>query len=215
MSRTANSFHRSRAKYKPQPKVLVLCEDTKSSLQYLKAAAHHFRSFADVEITHCGKNDPKGIINEGLARQKDKKTNYDFVYCVIDRDTHETFDVAQQIARQHSDKTKLIVSYPCYEYWLILHFQNSRKPYQQTGKFSAAEMVCKDLRQIPEMQDYGKDKDGAAIFSRLLPHINTARARAARLLQRANEEQEFNPSTEMHILITRFEELGQFQASEK
>jgi hypothetical protein len=82
--REAESFNRSRPRYKQFPKVLVICEDSKSGLKYLSDASFHFRVTVEIEVSHCGRTDPKGIVEEALRRQK----KLDHVYCVIDRDNH-------------------------------------------------------------------------------------------------------------------------------
>lgn len=58
MERNAASFNRQKSRYKPQPTVLVICEDSKSGKRYLEDASRHFRVNVVVEITHCGKTDP-------------------------------------------------------------------------------------------------------------------------------------------------------------
>ena len=78
MTRTATSFSRGKTKLKVQPTVLVICEDKLSSVRYLQDASGYFRSFALIDVCHCGKTDPLGILNEAVARC----SNFDFVYCV-------------------------------------------------------------------------------------------------------------------------------------
>lgn len=70
MARTLSAFERKKPSLKQQPRVLVLCEDTKSSRDYLADAARHFRAHAEVDIVHCGKNDPLSIVNEAIKRQR-------------------------------------------------------------------------------------------------------------------------------------------------
>ena len=108
MARSANSFKRHASRYKAQPTVLVICEDSKSGKRYLEDATHHFRVHVVVEISHCGKTDPKGIVVEAMQRER----NFDRVFCVIDRDTHENFNEALALAST-SLKTEIIPSYPC------------------------------------------------------------------------------------------------------
>jgi hypothetical protein len=93
VARKASSFGRPGARFKPQPQVLILCEDSKSCLDYLADAARHFRAFVD--IAHCGRTDPIGIVNEGITKLR----QYDEVYCAIDRDSHESFSAAQAAAK--------------------------------------------------------------------------------------------------------------------
>jgi hypothetical protein len=127
MARTANSFSRSKSRFKAQPKVLVLCEDSKSGKRYLEDACLHFRVKVLVEITHCGKTDPLNIVKEAISHQG----KFDHIFCAIDRDNHQNFDEALNLIGA-SKKIEIIVSYPCFEFWLLLHFVGyNRKPYRR------------------------------------------------------------------------------------
>ncbi|MEQ1914019.1 MAG: RloB family protein, partial [Sideroxydans sp.] len=186
--------------------VLILCEDSKSGKIYLEDASKHFRAHTKVEIAHCGKTDSKGIINEAIKRQ----AKFDQVFCVIDRDTHPSFNEAIQLASTHQ-KVTLIKSYPCFEFWLLLHFGFTRSPYAAAGKNSVADMVSKDLRSKVGMESYDKGST-KNIFSNLLGEpFGKARKVSPQVLAQAINDQEFNPSTELHLLIDRFEELSKPQ----
>lgn len=202
MARTPASFTRSKPLFKQQPKVLVICEDSKSGKRYLEDASLHFRVNVLVEISHCGKSDPIGIVNEGKHRAK----KIDQVFCVIDRDTHPGFDQAQASVKDH-EKVKVIASYPCFEFWLLLHFGYTRKPYFMAGKHSAADLLIKDLRSKPGFENYDKGKD-ISIFSLLGNQFTEARRIAPKILDEAIGSGEMNPSTRLHELIDIFENLS-------
>jgi len=199
------AFERKKPSLKPQARVLVICEDTKSSLQYLKDAAHYFRAYAEVDIVHCGKNDPLNIVQEAMERQR----LFDHVYCAIDRDRHENFDEALALAKAHK-KISVIASYPCYEFWLLLHFQKTRKPYIGVGKNSSGDLLGKDLRKLAGMENYEKGSS-ENLFDRLIDRLPTARQRAAQVMAEALNDGELNPSTQLHELIECFERLGKPQ----
>ncbi|MES2941696.1 MAG: RloB family protein, partial [Pseudomonadota bacterium] len=152
----------------------MLCEDTKSSLVYLQDAARHFRSYAEVEIVHCGKNDPLNIVREAIQQRR----NYDKVYCAIDRDRHEGFDAALALAAENAQWLSVIVSYPCYEFWLLLHFRMTRSPYIGVGKNSAGDLLVRALCDEDGMAAY--DKGGSEkLFDKLIQRLPVARQRAA------------------------------------
>lgn len=202
------SFSRHGGKFKPQAKVLVLCEDTKSAKDYLEDAAVWFRARVEVEIIHFDTS-PRNTVEEALKRH----AAFEQVYCVIDRDQHETFEEARRMlkAAQVAGKVKLIVSWPCYEFWLVLHFGYTRSAYQGQGGKSPAAMVMADLRKKEGMQQYAKGKSDE-IFSRLGPaRLAQARKNAVRAMDDAVITGEFNPSTEIHLLIDCFESLGTLQ----
>lgn len=202
MARNTASFERRGARFRPQPRVLVLCEDTKSAKIYLEDAATMSRSSAEVEFAHCGRTDPLGIVEAAVRRS----SVYEHVYCVIDRDSHENFDAALAAAAGHP-KVKLLVSYPCFEYWLLLHFGYSRAPYQRAGKNSAADCLANELRTQVGMATYAKG-DTKGLFKSLLDRLPHARIHAARSLREAEADGENNPSTPLHLLMEKLEELG-------
>lgn len=203
MARAQSPFDRKKPRFKQQARVLVLCEDTKSSLRYLLDAAHHFRAHAEVDIVHCGKNDPLNIVAEALRRHP----MFDKVYCAIDRDRHEGFDAALALAAANASKVEVIVSYPCYEYWLLLHFRKTRKPYAGVGNHSSGDLLVKDLCKEIGMENYAKGSS-ENLFDKLVPMLPSARQRAVQVLAEATNENNLNPSTRLHELIALFEQLG-------
>lgn len=203
MARTADSFRRKESRFRQLPTVLVLCEDLKSGKSYLEDAAIHFRANAKVEIAHCGVTHPKGIVERAIERQN----KFDKVFCAIDRDTHESFDEAIRLAAAHQ-KITVIASYPCFEFWLLLHFGYSRKPFARSGRHSSGDLVSIELKGKPGMENY--QKSGAAgYFQKLLGDpFNDARRHAPRVLADVSKSGEPNPSTQMHLLIDEFETLA-------
>lgn len=199
-------FSRRRVKLKPQPTILVICEDKKSSKRYLEEACQHFRC-SSFRIEHVGKTDPKGIVEAAFL----EKGRYDELICAVDRDSHENFDQALQFAQ--ANDILVIASYPCYEFWLLLHFEYSRRSYMPVGEKSAADRIIEEqLQKHEELQNYRKGESD--IFRRLLPRLAVAKDNSARALADAIKVGELNPSSEMHILIEKIENLGISQAQE-
>lgn len=203
MGRSSASYSRGRPTFKAQPTVLVICEDSKSSKRYLNDAKIAYRVNADVEVVHAGKTNPLGIVKYALERRR----HYNKIYCVIDRDTHEDFDEAITLA-QSSEQLSMVVSYPCFEYWLLLHFKYSRKAYARTGAKSPGDLMVKALQSCELMEKYEKGGN-ISLFDMLNgERLKTAKANAEKSLKAAVEENEFNPSTTMHQLLIAFEELA-------
>lgn len=203
MARTADSFRRKESRFRQLPTVLVLCEDLKSGKSYLEDAAIYFRANAKVEIAHCGVTHPKGIVLHAIERQN----KFDKVFCAFDRDSHESFDEALRLADTHP-KITVIASYPCFEFWLLLHFGYSRKPFARSGRHSPGDLVSMDLKEKPGMADY--QKSGAAgYFKKLIGQpFNDARKYAPRVIADAQKSGDPNPSTQIHLLIDEFEQLA-------
>lgn len=206
MARSASSFGRPKARFRPQPRTLVLCEDEKSCLVYLKEAVQHFRSYAEIEVANCGKSDPKGIVTEAVSLKR--RLKFDTVICAIDRDSHHGFQEALELAAQN--QISVIASYPCYEFWLLLHFRKTRAPFMPAGDHSAAERVSRSLRQESGMDKYEKGT-AKGLFAALHERLPVARTRSMQVLTEALADGEMNPSTRLHELIEAFEALGKLQ----
>lgn len=202
MARTSDSFQRKGPLYKPQPKILVICEDKKSGLQYLKDATKYYRVNVQVEVLHVGYTDPLGIISHGVKVQ----SSYDHIYFMIDRDDHKNFHAAIA-ATKYEAKLTPVISNPCFEFWLYLHFKYSRKPYRAAGNKSSADQLIEDLKKIPEMEGYVKG-DINGLFGLLEEYLDKAKKRSIALMEEANTDGEFNPSTEIHLLLEAFNKLS-------
>lgn len=206
MSRSTDSFKRQGPKFRAQPTVLIICEDSVSGKQYLEDAAFHFRADAKVEVAHYGITHPSGIVEEAIR----KKKKFDKIFCAIDRDEHKCFDKAIMLAKAH-DNIHIIASYPCFEFWLILHFGYVRKPFRRTGNRSPGDNANKHLRNIKGMELYNKGAKYNTFNLLLGEKFKTARTLSPRALKDAEQIDEKNPSTELHLLIDELEALGEIQ----
>ncbi|OYQ20688.1 hypothetical protein B7L09_11660 [Pseudomonas mandelii] len=206
MARSIRLFDRKAPRFKPQPKVLILCEDSQSGKRYLEDAAFHFRANAQVEVAHCGVTHPSGIVERAIARQRD----FDKVFCALDRDTHLCFDRAVDLAKPHP-KIKVIASFPCFEFWLLLHFGYNRKPFAAAGGKSPGELVTKSLRGQPLMENYEKGKNVSHFDLLLGEPFQRARSLAPKIIEDVAISGEPNPSTEIHLLMDEFETLSKPQ----
>jgi RloB-like protein len=196
-------FNRDRkpAVLNPVPTVLVLCEDSESSKVYLQDAARHFRAGPKIEVSHkdtCPRNSVRAAIKQ--------RNKFDEIYCCIDRDSHEHFDEALRLASANG--IGIIASYPCFEFWLLLHFQRTRKSYASNARGSAANAVREDLLEQPSMSNYDKGST-RGLFAKLDSNRTPfATTNAAWTRVEAENDVNPNPSTSMDVLLARFEQLG-------
>ncbi len=204
--RSTASFARGTAKFKAHPRVLVLCEDSKSSKTYLEDASKYFRATAQVQIAHPGRTDPLGVVQAGVRQ----RSTFDAVYCVVDRDSHANWEQAIDLAHGHP-KIRMIRSFPCFEFWLLLHFGYTRAGYARAGALSAADQVVRDLKQKEGMHDYTKGSI-KGLFDKLCGDaeamLNAAIRHGDRTLQDTENDGNPNPSTEMQNLIRELRRLG-------
>ncbi|MES9859108.1 MAG: RloB family protein [Sedimenticola sp.] len=211
---TDNLFHRRKGKNAgdlarrkdrraPYAKVLIVCEGEKTEPYYFNGLKDHYGlNSANVEVSgDCG-SAPSSIYSYAKQRyreERDAGDPFDRVYCVFDKDTHTTYQQAvDDIARSTPKSTFLaITSVPCFEYWLLLHFTYTTKPYAALPGNSAGHQVLTELTGY--MPGYAKG-DGDT-FSALIDQLDFAKSNAAHTLLTATANHTDNPTTRVHKLV--------------
>ena len=200
--------HRSvkrRASSRPaEPRVLVVCEGQHTEPHYFNALKDHLRLNTLVVKSTVGV-DPRTLVDTATKEARGEKhlgERYDFVYCVFDRDSHPQFDEASKVAQDR--QFRLARSWPCFEYWLLLHFEFSRAPYTRRHNASPCDDCIRDLRKhLP-----GYSKGDPATFDNLQHRLESAIANAKKALADADHTGEKNPSTEVHKLVEHLHALS-------
>lgn len=150
-----------------------------------------------IQIRKCPvASDPLGIVNYAITQDQEALVPYDAIYCVIDAVGNTTLQQALTRADEYKKKVAprdfiLIISYPCFEYWIFMHFSNSTSPHTN-GK-----AMCNAVKQ--HMTDYKKNMAG--LYERTKDGLGTAIKNSKSTLNQALEIDAMNPSTNMHILI--------------
>jgi len=177
-------------------RILVLCEDSKSSRDYL-ARFPFDPKLVSLECVGTGMN-TDSLMENAIQRKQDAiKTGIPFaeIWVVFDRDSFaaHNFNRAFDLARGHGDIIACW-SNECFELWYLLHFA-----YRDTG--IARTEIWKALST-----HLGKkyDKADAAVFEKLEPNLDTALKNARKLAASrtgdAKRKRE-NPSTKVHELV--------------
>ena len=156
----------------------------------------------NVEVKGVGR-DPSALVQEAISlqsREQQLNEEYDQIYCVFDRDRHHHFESASDQATNNG--FNLARSWPCFEYWLLLHFEFSRKPYQDAPN-TPCENCTRDLkRHLPEYE-----KNTAGLFGSVVHLLEEAKQHAGRSAQDAEVTGDPNPSTEVHRLVEYLQSL--------
>lgn len=132
------------------------------------------------------------------AKQLMKNDSYDKVYCIIDRDKHPNFHQALQKAT--GNKIEVIISIPCFEYWLLLHFEYTSCPFQVVQGSNCNEVI-KALKK--HWSEYEKGTDFKYYYHLLKRNQNKAIAHAKQRETECQHEslENRNPYTQMYSLI--------------
>lgn len=203
-----NALARKKANRSAYLKVLIVCEGQKTEPNYFNELKDHYQlNTANVEIDgNCG-SDPMSVFKHARKcanKAQQEKDSYDKVYCVFDKDTHSNYQ--QALNKINNAKGyAAIVSVPCFEYWLLLHFVYTTQPFAAAGSKSASDKVIEELKRNDRLPNYQKASNGN--FSTLLPTLESAKERAKQALIDAKANQTDNPSTYVHDLVDILQNL--------
>lgn len=211
MARKPRPFRESRnptPKREPYDLVLIVCEGSKTEPTYFRALISELSlSSANVEIVgeECGSS-PQTVVQYALEKF-DSAGGYDAVFCVFDKDSHPKYPDALNrclgLRKRYSGKMvefQAITSDPCFEYWLLLHFDGSTKPFAKTDRQTVGQQCVRELkRHLPE---YEKGMNG--VYEQIRVNQDVAMRRAQKL---RSDEQRGNPHTLVDIVITKLREV--------
>lgn len=202
-SRNEKDLARKEAKKSPYETILIVCEDSKSSPNYLREIIKYFRlNTANVIVIPSKGSAPISVVEHSIEIAK-TMPQIDRVACIFDRDDHESYKRAiNKLNNQPepSDKTpvyKAIASTPCFEIWLLLHFLYTTRIYSSGGNKSAAQHLTNDL--LKELPSYSKNN--TRWFNDLIDKQKIAITNAKRLQKHNKTTNSKNPATNMHELI--------------
>ena len=161
-----HNLSRKKPKREPYNRVLIVCEGKKTEPYYFSDLRNHYGlSTANIAVTPANGSDPISIVKYAKKCQQDEKKQgeqFDRIYCVFDRDEHINFSAAcDQIVANGFQSVR---SWPCFEYWLLLHFSYHRKPFLATQGRTAAQ-YCQSVLKT-KMPTYLKGEK--SLFSTLL-----------------------------------------------
>ena len=189
---------RRRASSRPPRSItLIVCEG-ETELEYLAVLCNRLGLLpTDVILAeNTGGSAPISVVACAERRAKERG-GYDHIFCVFDRDSHESFERARSRIRQLASRRSAalpireIVSVPCFEIWVLLHFE------QSDAQFAECSEVLSRIRDR-HMPDYVKVK--VRVANALVDCLDAALASAAWLEVRA-EGNNWNPYTQVHQLV--------------
>lgn len=169
-----------------RPVILVVCEGQTEEAYFRAVKAHYGRSTTvNIKITR-GRSDPVRAVEKGI--HVNRNDDFDRVFCVVDGDKPDRTALARKRIGKR-DNVELVVSIPCFEIWLLLHYETSDAPFAECAA------VCARLKVKEHMPDYVKGIHYD--FASITQHINDAIRNAQWLAGRDLA----NPSSDVHRVL--------------
>lgn len=209
-ARQADQLARKKSRRAGYERILIVCEGSKTEPHYLGEIRAEFRlhtanvqvqpgllGTAPIQVVEYAE---QLFVNGDVDRQIEPRA-FEQVYAVFDRDDHITYHNALAKAQALDGKLRndlkqrvrfeAIASVPCFELWLLLHFENVLAPLHRTD-------VYHRLRQY--LTEY--DKGQAGHFVQTSQYLDVATQRAEQLAAQSTAYHGIDPYTDIHRLVT-------------
>ncbi len=208
----ARELRRRAAQRQPAQSLLIVCEGAKTEPLYLGEIRQALRlPSANVQVQPSAYGtEPLRIVEyaQRLFTHGDRALgirarSFDRVVAVFDRDAHHTYDAALQRVAALNGRLKndakvrvpfeAVVSVPCFELWLLLHFEDVFAPLHR-------DQVIARLRT--HLTGYAKGQ--GAHWAATRNHLDAATKRAAALVAAGHTAADgTQPYTALHELVNR------------
>lgn len=179
--------------------VLIICEGAKTEPNYFQGLRTAYGlSSANIVVMSPDGTDPITIVK---AAEENLRAEYDRIFCVFDRDGHANYHEAiKRVADSghgKSGKITAVPSWPCFEFWLLLHFKYTSAAFEAGGGRSSCDQVLRELRD--HLPDYVKGHE--TVFADLRDKLEIAMKHAKRLAADNKRTRSVNPATMVHELV--------------
>lgn len=187
MTRRENRRTRRAPVREERTQVLVVCGGVATEPAYFRGLKKDRRNPAVKVVVEAKGVDPVSLIR--FAAQKRDILGCDEVWCVVDVDE---FDVAEAAAAAGKKGVNLAISNPCFEYWLLLHFELCTAP-----------LTCYDDARRKLVKHVPRYAKSGLCFTDFASGVDDAVARAQGRCEVVGTEHTRNPSTGVWALVLK------------
>ncbi len=207
--RSENSYRRQPGGKQRSPIILIICEGKETEPRYFEALRGELRiRKAQVRVIPGGdgRGAPTSIVKMALRKQHEMEMDLesgDQTWCVFDTEQQGKYpDLAKVIEHANRKGLLLAVSNPSFEYWYVLHFECTDRPFA-----NAAEVIERLRSHLPQYTENNKSMN---VFACIKDRTETALANTNTLRQRADQDWNLypNPSTSVDRLVRYLRSLS-------
>ncbi|MFI6057490.1 RloB family protein [Streptomyces sp. NPDC051286] len=170
-------------------RLLVVCGAKATEIDYLRGLVQHVENPAVTVKIITKPCSPSQLISHAEGQRARARDDFDEVWCVFDVDEYQ--DVSRAVAQARDAAIEVVVSNPCFELWLILHFSD-HQAYTRTYR-----------ELLPHLTRHVTGYDKARLGFRKFADGWEAAVPRAKKLAPPGKEHEVNPATGMWALVER------------
>lgn len=183
-------------------RILIVCEGKKTEPNYFNEIRQEARiSTVHIHVSHSQLGtQPLQVVNSAVELFQEKKQAFEKVFAVFDRDDHNTYTNAiarakaldGQLKNDEGKKVtfKAIVSVPCFELWLLLHYVDIQAYFHR-------DVILRRLRSY--IANYEKGQEG--LYKLTQDFLMLATERAKHLKTRSSCENGTEAYTDVDELV--------------
>lgn len=201
--RDRGSFRRTAGQKPPRSITLIVCEGETEQEYFEAARIKYGLTTAEIVLAENTKGAAPISVVACAEEKCAERGGYDQIYCVFDRDGHESFDRARaRIATLAGRKNKPLpvrdaISIPCFEFWVLLHHERTDAPFNR----------CADVIERLREHMPGYEKADVTIARQLMSRLQNALENAAWVETQA-EHTGYNPYTSVHHVLRHFAQVA-------
>jgi hypothetical protein len=179
--REGRASRKATLKRRLSQRLLIVCGGRKTEKSYLDGLKRAERNPSISVVIKANPRSPSEVVRHAEKIRQQSPDDFDEVWCVFDVDEFKDLREAEGLASRY--KIGLAVSNPCFELWLLLHFD------ERTAHCSSYAALLPDLRK--HLPKYDKT---CLRFEDYVTGISAACVRA-RALEPTGHSLDVNPST--------------------
>ena len=203
--RNQQSYRRPSKNWDPRPRILIVSEGKETECNYFNALRNLKKlSVAHVEVIgpdKAGGTHPRNLV-EYIKTNKKKYKDFDEKWCVFDRDKHENIEEAFVTAKDN--KINIAFSSPCFEIWLLLHFQD------KTAFIDRHKVIGELKAHIPHYEKSMRIDGDSKLMNATNRNAAIQRAKSLEERHRNNNTPitDSNPYTDVYKLVEKLLKIG-------
>ncbi|NJO83670.1 MAG: RloB domain-containing protein [Blastochloris sp.] len=200
-ARSTAELRRSAPSKAARALILIVCEGEQTEYRYFDAIRREGNLVTvSVELEPDARQALKLVQHacklRHLRRRQSEALPYDEIWCVFDREAgNEPASFEQAVALAEREGLRLVISNPAFEYWYLLHFRETNRPYYDAGG------LLDDLRRHLPLYEKKYEQ-----YTQLRERTRDAIERAERLYDGHPDREHDrypNPSTLVQRLVRR------------
>lgn len=188
---------------KERRRVLIVCEDSKSSRYYIESFPVD-KERIEISVLGTGMN-TDSLVEEAVKKIEqaaNKRQRYSDVWCIFDRDSFPLANYTRAFQLAKNNKINIAWANEAFEVWYLLHYS-----------YLDAAISRADYNKKLREQGLDYDKADKAIYEKVKPHQERAIRNAAKLEKYWNDSgkaypERENPSTSIHKIVEYLNELA-------